>query len=317
MKHREDHIRKDVNITYQGHRKFVSVIIPVFNDYERLGACLEALESQSYPRDLFEVIVVDNGSEMDSIIKMEKYPKVIFCVEEEPGSYAARNKGIFISNAALFAFTDSDCIPDKDWISTGVKALGSSENIGLVGGRIDFFFKDPERPSIWERYDSITYLQQQDSIEVCKFSATANMFTTNKVIKHVGLFDTKLKSGGDREWGERVAAAGYKLKFAPQVKVSHPARSTFQEIKKRNTRIYGGSHQLRSRKLYIQRVISLCLNILKDLSPPLRFGYRIVKDPRVPRMKDKVLVTLVHVLVKISRAWTRLRYEMGAKPTRS
>lgn len=43
----------------------VSVIVPVLNDNERLHACLQALEAQTYPKELYEVVVVDNGSEDD------------------------------------------------------------------------------------------------------------------------------------------------------------------------------------------------------------------------------------------------------------
>ena len=42
---------------------FVSVIIPVYNDPERLKTCLQALEEQTYPKSAYEVIVVDNGSD--------------------------------------------------------------------------------------------------------------------------------------------------------------------------------------------------------------------------------------------------------------
>jgi glycosyltransferase involved in cell wall biosynthesis len=42
---------------------FISVIIPVFNDAEPLKTCLEALENQTYPKDLYEVIVIDNASD--------------------------------------------------------------------------------------------------------------------------------------------------------------------------------------------------------------------------------------------------------------
>ena len=47
----------------QSRTPFVTVIVPVWNDAERLGECLHALEGQTYPTYLFEVVVVDNGSE--------------------------------------------------------------------------------------------------------------------------------------------------------------------------------------------------------------------------------------------------------------
>jgi GT2 family glycosyltransferase len=38
----------------------VSVVIPVYRDWRRLGACLAALEAQTIPRECFEILVVDN-----------------------------------------------------------------------------------------------------------------------------------------------------------------------------------------------------------------------------------------------------------------
>ncbi|MGL4504066.1 MAG: glycosyltransferase, partial [Planktothrix sp.] len=49
---------------------FVSVIIPVFNDLDRLLVCLQSLENQTYPKKSYEVIVIDNGSaeEIKSVV---------------------------------------------------------------------------------------------------------------------------------------------------------------------------------------------------------------------------------------------------------
>ncbi|MEO1376787.1 MAG: glycosyltransferase [Cyanobacteria bacterium J06635_10] len=57
---------------------FVSVIIPVFNDSKRLKKCLTKLESQSYPRNRFEVIVIDNNSEESLKDTFDAFQKVHF-----------------------------------------------------------------------------------------------------------------------------------------------------------------------------------------------------------------------------------------------
>jgi cellulose synthase/poly-beta-1,6-N-acetylglucosamine synthase-like glycosyltransferase len=49
-------------------KPFVSVIIPVYNNLERLKTCLEALEEQTYPRNLYEVIVVNNDPSQMKVI---------------------------------------------------------------------------------------------------------------------------------------------------------------------------------------------------------------------------------------------------------
>lgn len=121
--------------------RFVSVIIPVFNDAERLKICLTALETQTYPQDCYEEIVVDNGSDesLENIVKQFPQAKLAYC--NNPGSYAARNHGISLAKGEILAFTDSDCIPASDWLTMGVKRLVATANCGLVAGKIEIFLK--------------------------------------------------------------------------------------------------------------------------------------------------------------------------------
>jgi hypothetical protein len=67
--------------------------------------------------------------------------------------------------------------------------------------------------AIYELYDSMFYFDQADYVRRGRFACTANAFTLASVIRRVGPFDAGLKSGGDREWGNRVAAAGYAVAF--------------------------------------------------------------------------------------------------------
>lgn len=295
---------------------YVSVIVPVYNDAERLDICLRALQGQSYPHNRFQVLVVDNGSYHSPARTVSKYQNVGLTSCSIPGSYSARNKGVRQAKGDILAFTDADCIPDSKWIECGVRALQSAEHIGLVGGHIQFFFRG-RKPGIAEIYDSITYLQQHDALEKCRFAATANMFTWKRVMDHVGPFDTSLKSGGDREWGERTAAAGFGQLFAPDAIVLHPARSSFMEIHKRNLRIHGGHHQLHAQGHRRIQTAKLCREILTDLAPPIRFALRTAKDTRVQGLRTKILVVGLHMLAKYDRAQARIRYQLGLKPTRS
>ncbi|MEM6812608.1 MAG: glycosyltransferase, partial [Pseudomonadota bacterium] len=226
---------------------FVSVIIPVFNDSKRLVTCLTALSNQSYGQENYEVIVADNGS-TDDISSAAKEFSVTLVSEKKPGSYAARNKGLSVAKGEILAFTDADCIPREDWVETGVKKVLESQNCGLIAGRIDVILKDPENPSIIEFFDSATAFPQKHFIEADKFGATANIFTTKKVIKNVGGFNSELKSNGDREWGNRVHKAGYALIYDHSLCVRHPARHKFSQIRKKYARLIGGQHDLNTKQ---------------------------------------------------------------------
>src|SRR5690554_2984846 len=94
----------------------ISVIIPTYKDWERLALCLQALENQSFKPSNFEIIVINNlpGDLPPAAFKLPK--NAVLVDEGKPGSYAARNTGIGMAKGEILAFTDSDCIPHKDWL---------------------------------------------------------------------------------------------------------------------------------------------------------------------------------------------------------
>ena len=296
---------------------FVSVIIPVFNEGARLRLCLDAVATQSYPKDRYEVVVVDNGSDEPPAWVTDDYPNAVVVAEPRPGSYAARNRGIGLAKGEVFAFTDGDCIPDAHWLANGVREVIAESSVGLVGGRVEFFFRDPERPTVAELYDSIMYLNQRGAVEVTGFAATANMFTSRSVLEDVGVFDPTVKSGGDREWGQRVRSRGYRLVYAEDAVVKHPARDTFAKISSRNIRVLGGHHELYAREGRARRWLQIVKELVHDLAPPIPFVRRLVRDDRIKGASQKALVTLMHFRAKLVNARTRLLLGFGVKPTRS
>ena len=86
----------------------ISVIIPVYKDAKRLAWCLDSLCDQFSDEDEFEITVVDNEGSLASELDETKFKNTKFVVELEPGSYAARNKGIQLSKGEWLVFTDSD-----------------------------------------------------------------------------------------------------------------------------------------------------------------------------------------------------------------
>jgi glycosyltransferase involved in cell wall biosynthesis len=295
--------------------RFVSVIIPVFNDAARLKFCLAALETQSYPQSHYEVIVVDNGSDNDQDIQgvVAGFKQAIVTQELIPGSYAARNKGISLAKGEIIAFTDADCIPATDWIEKGVQHLLNTPNCGLVAGEIKVFFKNPERLTPVELFEKVTAFKQKEYLEKYKYGATANLFTFKSVIEDVGYFNNNLKSSGDLEWGVRVAAFNYQQVYAVDTCVAHPARYSFKQIYKRTTRIVGGSYDLQLNKNYsfLQRKKVLLKSLLEDLLPPLNFIIKVFKDFQLNGIGEKLRVSFVMLFIRYVSAWERIRLMLG------
>jgi glycosyltransferase involved in cell wall biosynthesis len=297
---------------------FVSVIVPAYNDSDRLQICLQALENQTYPQCLYEVVVVDNASDDGSDVKgvVERYNRCIYSYESHPGSYAARNKGISLAKSEIIAFTDADCIPSTDWIAQGVRYLQEYPNCGLIAGKIEIFFKDPAKLTPVELYESLMALPQQEFLEKHRYGATANVFTTRKTIENVGVFDAKLKSSGDVEWGQRVYAAGYQQVYAENVRVAHPARSSFRELYKRTIRHAGGVYDLYERQSFIKGNHLLLKYLCFNLMPPLMFAFNTFLNPKLKNWQQKTQVTLMLFWIRYVTVWELCRLKMGGISSR-
>ncbi|MEE9613405.1 MAG: glycosyltransferase [Thermodesulfobacteriota bacterium] len=286
----------------------VSVIIPVYNDLKRLEICLDALQVQSYPKDRYEVVVVDNGSERDIEGALKKYEMVRFGREDKRGSYAARNRGLDMAGGELIAFTDSDCIPAEEWMEKGVKAFLAVPGCGLVAGGIEFFFSDPENPTAVELYDSIVHLKQKNYVENGRYGATANVFTSRKVIDAVGPFNDRLKSGGDSEWGKRVFSHGYKVAYADDARVFHPARRSFGQIRRKTLRLAGGTHERLEENIFTY-LIRLPLIVMDNAA----LIYGVWRDKRLKGIGRKFKVSALALMVKSLQFFERIRLNMGGR----
>ena len=298
----------------------VSVIIPVYNDPERLHLCLQALARQTYPQNRFEILVVDNGSDATADIKgtVLEYANAIALYEEIPGSYAARNKGLTVAKGDAIAFTDADCIPSPDWIERGIAHLQQVANCGFVGGEIEILVRDRDCPSTVELYESILAFRQQDCIEKHHYSVTANLFTWKKVVTAVGMFDSQLKSNGDIEWGNRVYQMGYQQVYAEDVRVAHPALYSFQQLRRKVIRYAGGAYDLRHqpRHNWLESNWLLSKAIAFNLMPPVFFAVNNYADPKLKNISDKLKVILTMTLVRYITVLELLRLKFGGVSSR-
>ncbi len=293
--------------------KFVSVIIPVLNNLEGLSKTLVALDNQTYPQELYEVIVVDNGSKENWAELISKFEQVIITRENQPGSYAARNRGIAIAKGEILAFTDSDCIPNSDWLVNGVKRLLSVPNCGLVAGKINFFYQNPQNPTAVELYDSLSFMDQKKYIKQHQYGATANLFTCQTVVDRVGTFNTNLKSGGDKEWGERVFQHGYSQLYAENACVEHPARSSLKEISKKIARIRKGGYDIDS--LSIDNRFKLdyhrLMKILWRLKPPTKSAFdKLYRLDSSINIRQKFKLIAVIFILHYFGVWSEIKFYM-------
>ena len=221
-----------------------SVIIPTYNDWSRLLLCVAALEDQTLPKNQYEVIVVDNSE--DGILPEDiDLPECIQLAHEpQPGSYAARNRGAEIATGEILAFTDSDCIPDKNWLYNAKDYFNRS--CDLVGGRVEIFQTKTGNKYVY-LYERIRAFPQDENVPRGR-GVTANLLVKKEVFEKMDGFDSSVKSGGDWEFTLRCTEAGYKMIYAEEVLVKHPARNLRTILKKYYRLTCGGA--LNTQKKY-------------------------------------------------------------------
>jgi GT2 family glycosyltransferase len=219
-----------------------------------------------------------------------------------------------LAQGGTIAFTDADCIPSPDWIENGVAHLLPSPHCGLVGGKIELFFKNPAHLTAVELYERLMTFRQEANIKDGRYSAGANLFTFKSVFEHVGLFDPEIKSGGDIEWGQRVSSFGYELIYAEDCRVAHPARSTFGQLYRRVTRLIGGFYDWSRKKPVLYR--GLGRGFLIDALPPIRKSIAVWRSHELKTTSDRIKVVAVLFFIQYVQVWERLRLMAGGTSRR-
>lgn len=225
---------------------FISVIIPVYNDPDGLNDTVNALLCQDYPIDHYEIIIVDNGSS-DNTFRLacdfaEKFPCRIKSLQESKliGSYAARNKGVAAATGEIFCFIDADVTMDKTYLSMIAKKF-NDDNVDYLGCRVEV---NSKHDTLSAKYELLRAFPVKGYIDNRHYAPTCCLSVRKRVIDKAGLFNQKLESGGDMEFGRRVHEAGIAQSYADHIFVCHPARWSYGALIHKAQRCARGYAQL-------------------------------------------------------------------------
>jgi len=229
----------------------ISVVVPVFNAERYLERCIQALLSQAYSKDSYEVIVVDNGSTDASLAIAEQYPQIKLLLETERGPYAARNRGISEASGTVIAFTDPDCIPSEDWLQNIVAAM-VEPTVWVVLGRRCL----PPLSlalSMLEAYENAKdeYVLHSQ-IETLYYGYTNNMAVRKELLNELGPFLNRSR-GADTIFVRRVVdtySSGI-VRYCPNAVVTHLELSSIA-VYYRKVFLYGYHRCLNNEIIYAE-----------------------------------------------------------------
>ena len=217
-----------------------SIIIPHYNDIERLQDCLALLTEQTVPANRYEIIVADNNSTCGiAVIEQVCAGRAKVVSAPNPGAGNARNAGVRASRGRYLAFTDADCRPARDWLERGLAALTSAD---MIGGRVDVEVSDTRRLTPVEAFEIVFAFNNKRYVEEEGFSITANIFMPRSVFAKVGVFRVGVSE--DKDWGQRAVALGLRWTYASDVRVSHPARRNWDDLCRKWRRVLGETYLL-------------------------------------------------------------------------
>jgi len=114
----------------------ISIVIPAHNEEACLADTIRAAQAQDYPD--FEVIVVNNGSSDRTEEVARGFPGVIVVNEPRKGILWAREAGRLAAAGEIVANMDADCLPDRDWLSTGSRFF-KDPKVSAASGPYDYF----------------------------------------------------------------------------------------------------------------------------------------------------------------------------------
>jgi len=185
----------------------VSIIIPTYNRWWILEKSLEALFNQSYPKDKYEIILIDDGSTDDTKTMIDSLsPRCKFKYlrnEKRMGIPRTRNRGIRQAKGKYIIFADSDVVATPDFIKQHMNYHKKYQDV-IVNGEL---IRVPSFKQIEKKRKSIF------DLSLSPFD-TANVSVARKHLLKVGGFDEDLLAYGwqDLELGYRLRKAGLKCK---------------------------------------------------------------------------------------------------------
>ncbi len=207
----------------------VSVVIVNWNGLRYLRECLNSLLAQTYSN--LEIIVVDNASSDWSPDLIRKYYPAVRIVESgrNLGFAGGTNLGIKHAKGELIALFNQDAVADRCWLERLVNAIGSSDDISAVAGKIFYWGDAQERKKVfctWPKVDprkalAYNFLDDRPSASVDYLPGCA-MLIRKRVLDEIGLFDEGyFLYFEETDWCARAIMAGYRLVYVPEAVAWH------------------------------------------------------------------------------------------------
>ena len=197
----------------------VSFVIPAYNEEKDIGKLLDSLMALDYPKNKYEVIIVDDGSTDRTVEIASKYPiKIIKGPHKGVG--VARNLGWRSAKFDIIVFIDADMILHKNFLKEIIKCFKDPKVAGA-----DCTIRLRNKKSLIAR---VLFLRKELGVAQYKFPFVK--ICKKKVLKEVGGFDPQYGFYDDWVLNMRILEKGYKILFMPKAIIWHREPENLKEV---------------------------------------------------------------------------------------
>lgn len=248
----------------------ISIIIPNRDGVQALSETVDSLLANQTLAG-FEIVVANDGASAGVWQKVLEYKRKNINIKsvdiaESKGSYFARNRAIEIAQGNILVFFDSGLKVSGNWYKDLAPLL---DKYDYIAGEV--IIVAPENPTLGQRFEAKHGFPFKRYLETRHFGGAGYLIVKRKVFDTVGLFEERVFSGGDYDFGQRVYQAGFSQYYYDQAPAYHMARnfkSQFKKMLRINKGIYDlnrlypdiYTHNIRVKNIFIDLKIWLvCL----------------------------------------------------------
>ena len=212
-----------------------SVIVPTRDRANLLEHTLNSLTSQDFPSDLYEIIVVDDGSHtpLEPVVdrvRQRRAVRILTARHDRPlGPNAARNTGVAAARSNLLCFVDDDIDAPAAWLANVVAGATRHPGTGCFAGPIRLRVEAPHAADGGIPGDTEVDLGEAEGpIDGC--AAGANMIVRRAALDLAGPFDPDLPQYFEEvEWQHRLRSVGGTISYLPEAWLWH--RRTREDLR--------------------------------------------------------------------------------------
>ena len=257
------------------NQPILSIVICTYNRDTYLQKCLDHLSRQTAPKDVFEVLVINNNSSDQTEQICSEFSKnnqellFRYLVEREQGLSFSRNLGVNQSNGEILSYIDDDSFADSNFALNLIGYFRKHQEVNAIGGRITPVYEGTA-PSWMSKYllplvAALDMGTKPRAFKGRKFPIGANMAFRKSVFDHAGLFHTELGrrgaflgSGEEKEFFYRLKKQNMPIHYVPDIHVHHsiPDKRLQMDYIKKMAKGIGKSEALRLRQGPLHQYIS-------------------------------------------------------------